>query len=241
MEAELKELIAKKDELEAQIAKLTSDLALADETKGLGRGLVDAEGFPRNDLNFGELVDYRNLKRRKAELNNDHLALMKQIEARLFALHATYAPPAARSETDQPHAAPKTTKQPQRVYEEPQKEEAQKAEQGSKIDYLTPFAKLGAVEEGSPARRGGLAAGDLVSEFAEINVYSMDWMKQIASAVREGIAVRLVVMRKVSASEQHAAPVFTLKDGEEYYRLELHLTPARWEGRGLLGCKIDPL
>ena len=37
------------------------------------------EGFPREDIDFGELSNFRNLKRRKAELNNDHVKLMKEI------------------------------------------------------------------------------------------------------------------------------------------------------------------
>jgi DNA-binding ferritin-like protein (Dps family) len=53
---------------------------------------VDHEGFPRNDIDFGELANYRSLKRRTAELNNDHYALMKEIEIKLFALHATLKP-----------------------------------------------------------------------------------------------------------------------------------------------------
>jgi hypothetical protein len=50
---------------------------------------VDSEGSPRADIDFGELTNYRNLKRRKAEINNDHLALMKEIENKLFAYHST--------------------------------------------------------------------------------------------------------------------------------------------------------
>ena len=92
METELKELIAEKDVMEKEIASLTTKIELIDETKQFSHGLVDHEGFPRNDINFGELANYRNLKRRKAELNNDHSALMKQIEGKLFALHAAFKP-----------------------------------------------------------------------------------------------------------------------------------------------------
>jgi hypothetical protein len=34
--------------------------------------------------------------------------------------------------------------------------------------------------------------------------------------------------------------VFTLKDKNDYARVDLTLTPQKWSGRGLLGCKIDP-
>ena len=78
MEGELKELIAQKDKIEKQIQELNNQIVGLDETKDLKR-VVDHEGFPRADLDFGELANYRNLKRRRAELNNDHLALMKDI------------------------------------------------------------------------------------------------------------------------------------------------------------------
>ena len=37
-----------------------------EETKNMGKSVVDHEGFPRSDLDFGELANYRNLKRRRA-------------------------------------------------------------------------------------------------------------------------------------------------------------------------------
>jgi hypothetical protein len=36
-------------------------------------------------------------------------------------------------------------------------------------------------------------------------------------------------------------PIYQLKDEKSYYKLKLAITPAKWSGRGLLGCKIDPL
>lgn len=84
LEKELKELMAQKDQLEEKLIKVDAELTAINETKKFDKGLVDAEGFPRADIDFGELSDYRNLKRRKVELNNDHVALMKQIEKKLF-------------------------------------------------------------------------------------------------------------------------------------------------------------
>ena len=54
----------------------------------------------------------------------------------------------------------------------------------SSIDYLTPFAKLSIVFEGSPAEKAGTKVGDLLSELGEINIYSLDWQKQIAGVVK---------------------------------------------------------
>ena len=70
---------------------MTTKIELIDETKNLGGNLTDSEGFPRADIDFGELANYRNLKRRKAELNNDHFALMKTIEKKLHLLHSSYS------------------------------------------------------------------------------------------------------------------------------------------------------
>lgn len=65
--------------MEKQLEQLTLQITVIQESKGFSKGLVDAQGFPRQDLNFGQLAEYRNLKRRKAEINNDHHTLMKEI------------------------------------------------------------------------------------------------------------------------------------------------------------------
>lgn len=149
--------------MEKEITTLTSQIALIDETKSFSKGLVDSEGFPRSDIDFGELSNYRNLKRRKAELNNDHYALMKEIETKLFSLHASYKP-----QTEQTWEKETTQPQPQNAFLKAGKKEKEMIKEEkpvSKIDYLTPFAKISLVSEGSPAWKGGVRAGDLLSEF----------------------------------------------------------------------------
>ncbi len=81
---ELKILIAQKDEMEKEIASLTKQIENIDEVSQFSSGIIDPQGFPRSNLDFGELSNYRNLKRRREELNNDHSALMKEIEKKLF-------------------------------------------------------------------------------------------------------------------------------------------------------------
>jgi S1-C subfamily serine protease len=67
-----------------------------------------------------------------------------------------------------------------------------------KIDYLTPFAKISLIFEKSPAESAGLKVGDLVSEFADVTIYSMDWIKQLGQTVREGEELKLVILRPVA-------------------------------------------
>lgn len=67
------------------------------------------------------------------------------------------------------------------------------------IDYLTPFAKISLVSEGSPAEIAGLKVGDLLSQFGQINIYSLDWLKQIAGVVKESVPIGIIIMRVVEA------------------------------------------
>ena len=53
--------------------------------------------------------------------------------------------------------------------------------------------------------------------------------------------MKVVIMRKVDSEQKVEGKIFELKDGNKYEKMILELTPGRWEGRGLLGCKIDPL
>lgn len=39
--------------MEKKIAELTVEIEALDSTKGLNKNLVDAEGFPRADIDFG--------------------------------------------------------------------------------------------------------------------------------------------------------------------------------------------
>lgn len=66
MSTEVKELLAKKDQLEAELHELENKITAINKAHHLEKGTVDEEGFPRADLDFGELSNYRNLKKRKA-------------------------------------------------------------------------------------------------------------------------------------------------------------------------------
>ena len=59
--------------------------------------------------------------------------------------------------------------------------------------------------------------------------------------MKEGHPMKIVIMREVSGEEKPEGEVFLLKNGKNYQKRELMLTPGRWEGRGLLGCKIDSI
>ena len=108
------------------------------------------------------------------------------------------------------------------------------------IDYLTPFAKIVIVDEESPASKAGLKVGDLLSEFAKVNIYTMDNIKEIPKYVKEGVPVVLITLR-MTQDEADEKTIFRLKDGNNYQKIKCEITPSKWIGKGLIGCKIDPL
>ena len=76
---ELLSLVKEKDQLEKDILDLTTSIYEFNKKgapfqkfknvsnpifKGLDKDLVDKDGFPREDLNFGELYEYKTMKKK---------------------------------------------------------------------------------------------------------------------------------------------------------------------------------
>lgn len=49
----------------------------------------------------------------------------------------------------------------------------------------------------SPAEKADLKVGDFVSEFSEVNIYTINNLKEIPKYVKEGKPVDIVVLRRV--------------------------------------------
>ncbi|XP_077376643.1 26S proteasome non-ATPase regulatory subunit 9 [Festucalex cinctus] len=193
---DVKNLIQKKDDIEEQI-KAYHDV-LEDQGVGLNGPLVDAEGYPRADVN---LYQIRTARHNISCLQNDHKAIMVEIEAALHRLHAREK---AKRQHDQTEAL----------------EEAMEYQ-----ETLPPaFARVDAVSQGSPASAAGLKVGDEVIVFGSVNTGNFQSLHNIASVVQhsEGKPLRVTVVR----------------GGQ---RAHMSLTPQRWSGQGLMGCKIVPM
>ncbi|XP_061672918.1 26S proteasome non-ATPase regulatory subunit 9 [Syngnathoides biaculeatus] len=194
---DVKNLIKKKDDIEEQI-KAYYDV-LDDQGVGLDDPLVDAEGYPRSDIN---LYQIRTARHNISCLQNDHKAIMVEIED---ALHRLHAQEKAKRQRDQTEAA-----------EEPA---------DRRRDALPhAFARVDAVTQGSPASAAGLKVGDEVVEFGSVNTGNFRNLHNIASVVQhsEGKPLRVTVVRGAQ-------------------KASLSLTPQRWSGQGLMGCKIVPM
>ncbi|XP_029296298.1 26S proteasome non-ATPase regulatory subunit 9 [Cottoperca gobio] len=193
---DVKNLIQKKDEIEEQI-KAYYDV-LEDQGVGVEGTLVDEEGFPRGDVNVYQI---RTARHNISCLQNDHKDIMEEIEEALHKLHAREKAKRAGDAA-----------------------EAQDEAMEQQVTLPSPFARVDAVTQGSPACGAGLRVGDEVFEFGSVNTGNFQNLQNIAAVVQhsEGKPLRVAVIR----------------DGQ---KAQMSLTPQRWSGRGLLGCNIVPI
>uniref|UniRef100_A0A8C6TXD6 26S proteasome non-ATPase regulatory subunit 9 n=1 Tax=Neogobius melanostomus TaxID=47308 RepID=A0A8C6TXD6_9GOBI len=175
---DVQDLVRKKDEIEEQI-KAYYDV-LEDQGVGIEGPLVDAEGFPRADLNLYQIRTARN---QIACLQNDHKAIMAEIEEALHKLHA---------------------QEKERRGEAVAHDDPMEAE----LSLPSPFARVDAVTAGSPAHTAGLRVGDEVIEFGSVNSYNFQNLQNVASVVQhsEGKALRVVVVRSGQRSPMTLTP-----------------------------------
>ncbi|EAY13786.1 26S proteasome non-ATPase regulatory subunit, putative [Trichomonas vaginalis G3] len=89
------------------------------------------------------------------------------------------------------------------------------------LEKQEPFCLISEVREGSPAEKAGLIDGDLLIKFGPATN-----MLDVKKNIVEGTAVDLVVYRVEEYSRELAS---------------CSLTPAKWEGDGLVGCHLIPL
>ncbi|XP_054629126.1 26S proteasome non-ATPase regulatory subunit 9 [Dunckerocampus dactyliophorus] len=177
---DVKNLIKKKDDIEEQI-KAYYDV-LEDQGVGLDGPLVDAEGYPRSDVN---LYQIRTARHNISCLQNDHKAIMVEIEEALHRLHAREKAKRQRDET-----------------------EAQEEAMVLQVTLPPAFARVDTVMQGSPASGAGLKVGDEVIEFGSVNTENFQSLHNIASVVQhsEGKPLRVTVIRAGQKAHMSLTP-----------------------------------
>ncbi|GAB9475195.1 hypothetical protein Gpo141_00012297 [Globisporangium polare] len=92
---------------------------------------------------------------------------------------------------------------------------------------LNPFAQVLHVKDGSPAMEASLQAGDLLVDFGGITSSTANCLLLIAKKVKNSVnrEIELVVLRP---------------EQESFIRESLSLRPRKWQGKGLLGCQLNP-
>lgn len=199
-------------EADAIHSELTSPGLNGEPPAGLKESLVDAEGYPRGDI---DIYNVKNKRRRFAEINNDHKQLMKKLEEitpRLLQL----APEKLSGSNEQKQPAASSASVP-----------STPLTSGSTIFHLLstaePIAKLDEILPGSPAQLAGIQENDELLHFGHVTAADPRALASIAKLV--GDSVQQPISLKIR------------RRGEV---IELTLIPRSWGGRGLLGCHLTP-
>lgn len=166
---DVRNLIKKKDNIEEKIKAYYE--VLEDQRVGMEDSLVDEEGYPRADVN---LYQIRTARHSISCLQNDHKAIMVEIEEALHRLHALEKAKREKDET-----------------------ETQEEAMEQQTTLPSPFAQVDAVTQGSPASGAGLQVGDEVIVFGSVTAGNFQNLQNIASVVQhsEGKPLRVVVIR----------------------------------------------
>ena len=213
-------LMKQKDELESSILGITEYLT-APWMPGLSGNLIDAEGFPRADL---DLFEIRKMRNRLACLQTDHTTLMKQIEQGLYRLHTDHYMNMEEAKQGEPI-------QQKMEMISTSSDAGKKTEQQLIPEVKIPFAWISDVIADSPADNAGLKVGDAIYKFGDVNHANHDSLKGIVNLVKAQLNQQIIiwVLRK------------TLMGGTE--DKEIGFVPREWGGRGFLGCalKVNPI
>ncbi|XP_027432845.2 26S proteasome non-ATPase regulatory subunit 9 [Zalophus californianus] len=185
--SDVQELIRRKEEIEAQI-KANYDVLESQKGVGMNEPLVDCEGYPRSDV---DLYQVRTARHNIVCLQNDHQAIMKQVEKALHQLHARDKEKQARDMAEAHR-------------------EAMSRNQGQREGLSPPqaFAKVNGISPGSPASIAGLQVDDEILEFGSVNTQNFQSLHNIGSVVQhsEGKPLNVTVIRRGEKHQLRLVP-----------------------------------
>ena len=212
--------------MEKEIMDISEALS-AGNLGGVSAPLVDAEGFPRADV---DVHATRTLRNRLACLNTDHKALMVRIEQGLMgALPPVDAIPTGQPQrrvdisepavtggttgATPPGLATSTGPCPMDVVDE------------MASARMSAFAEIDEVADSGPAAAAGVLVGDLLLQFGSVDASNHDGLRALARLTQRMVGETI--------------PILVRRAGSTH--LALRLQPRRWSGNGLLGCHLKPL
>ncbi|XP_073255532.1 26S proteasome non-ATPase regulatory subunit 9-like [Porites lutea] len=167
----VKDLMAKKDAIEKEIKEFQEVL---DSQKGVGmhEKLIDDENYPRSDI---DVYTVRVARNRIICLQNDHKALMKEIEQGIHEIHVKA-----------------------REQKEKEKEDQDEKSMDDVTLRLKAFLRVDSVAEGSPSSQAGLKTGDQILRFGSITSENSQGLHDIASVVQhsKGSPLSVIVERE---------------------------------------------
>ena len=169
----LQQLIARKDNLEAELKALGA--VLDSHGVSMQTSLTTFDGFPRSDIDVAQI---RVTRARIIALRNDWKGLMDKIEKGLHDHHAEYqASNEYKNSSNRSQPQPQVTSTTQQTPSVPE----------------TPFAKVNSVEPGSPANEAGLRTGDLIRRFGAAIWSNHERLRKVGEVVSQNLGRPIVV------------------------------------------------
>ncbi|XP_029651253.2 LOW QUALITY PROTEIN: 26S proteasome non-ATPase regulatory subunit 9-like [Octopus sinensis] len=164
----MEELMKKKKEIEDEISEY-GEILEQQGGVGMTEALVDKEGYPRADI---DLYSVRSSRQKIICLQNDHKAVMKEIEEELHRIHAK-----AREEK----GARYKKRTPALRFQ---------------LQFSSLF-KIDRVDHGSPAFTASLRVGDQVLRFGSISRTNFKTLQDVAKVVQHSIdkSISVTVLR----------------------------------------------
>ncbi|CRG99777.1 proteasome regulatory protein, putative [Plasmodium relictum] len=153
---EFNELVKKRDEIENEINENLEFLEKPENKNvGMKGKLIDAEGFPRNDI---DIYSIRVARNKIICLRNDYIDINKKIEEYLHKVHSTH--PIIRVERNKNKNGDENLNG-NKMYEEPNEEEIEHAKKNI-------FAIIDEIIDNSPSHKAGLKINDYVYQFGDV-------------------------------------------------------------------------
>ncbi|KDP38678.1 hypothetical protein JCGZ_04031 [Jatropha curcas] len=192
---------------------------------GLSGNLVDAEGFPRTDIDIPVVRAERN---RLAVLRSDHKEITEKINANIQVLHSARlaARPLTTKGSGNDGASNNQNSSMVNAVASASSHSVVTRDSPSSMDVdmilSIPFAVVDEIADASPTAEDGLQLGDQIVKFGSVEY-----------KVGDNLLQRLAT--EAQANQGHAMPVILLRQGAP---VNLTVTPRSWQGRGLLGCSF---
>jgi len=256
--------------MEAEALAITSELNSGDNPPGVSSSLVDAEGFPRGDI---DIYHVRSLRNRLAILQTDHRSVMRQIEASL--LSCSSGPGDEQDSEIRKRLATKPKPKYDNVtgkwvvrnwdgsvsgieggdnlrFDDIGNEQVDRLRMGSlAVSTPTPTSTSTSTSTSIPPPSSSLSSVIVVEPFALIDMVSPDSPASSCGLLEGDVILKFgsvhfqnhMQLRAIASEVKNAADggsTIIVDVLRNGSQSRVSLRPRAWAGRGLLGCHVSP-